>query len=168
MAKKDPVQEKLAKKTTFTKNGYTLTRLARFEIKARVLRKKEYWFGREADLSPVDFAMGWGPMSDQAVINKLSISQDNRWYYWETSNLPIAKRKIETHSGNMHLIPADENVEDLLLSVPEGKVVHLKGYLVNAKADDKWKWTSSLSRKDTGSNSCELFYVENYVPVSVK
>ncbi len=65
----------------FEKNGYTITALANFELNARVLGVEHYRFDREAELAPVDLALGWGPMSDSAVLSKVSISQGGRFYY---------------------------------------------------------------------------------------
>ena len=65
-------------------------------------------FGREADLSPVDVAFGWGRMSDPAVIERLTISQSNRWYHWRYEGEPsIPAPEIAVSSANMQLIPAD-------------------------------------------------------------
>ena len=55
---------------------YRITPLQeQFEISARVLGRKDYTFGREADLSPMDLALGWGPMADPEVIAAFGISQ---------------------------------------------------------------------------------------------
>ena len=32
------------------------------------------WFDGGADLSPVDFAVAWGPMSDPAILGRLSVT----------------------------------------------------------------------------------------------
>ncbi|WP_166627906.1 hypothetical protein [Thiopseudomonas denitrificans] len=42
-----------------------------------------------------------------------------------------------------------------------GQVIALEGYLVDAAAPDGWRWNTSLTRKDTGTGACELFWVEN-------
>ena len=60
---------------------YQLTPRAGFNIRARVLSRENYYLGAEADLAPVDLALGWGPMSDQAVLDRISISQGSRWYF---------------------------------------------------------------------------------------
>jgi hypothetical protein len=70
------------------------------------------------------------------------------------------RRDIERHSANMHLIPANEWVEDTLDEVREGSLVELRGFLIEAEADDGWRWRSSLTRDDTGARSCEVFFVE--------
>jgi hypothetical protein len=61
---------------------------AGIESKREVLSKARYRTGRECEISPVDFALGWGCMSNQAVIDKLDISQGGRWYEYHWSNFP--------------------------------------------------------------------------------
>jgi len=58
------------------------------------------------------------------------------------------------------MIPANEEVKAALFDVEEGQVVQLHGYLVRIDADDGWQWRSSLTRKDTGDNACELVLTE--------
>lgn len=144
---------------SFPHGDYTIKPLATFALEARVLGRKDYGFGREAELSPVDLALGWGPMSDSQVLLAIDISQSGRFYYWHTQNFPIPRRQIEVHSANMHMIPADEGVRRQLLRVREGQVVRLEGLLVRVDADDGWHWQSSLTREDTGNGACELIWV---------
>jgi hypothetical protein len=143
-----------------SKNGYTIWPLERFALDARVLAAEHYQFGREADLSPVDLALGWGPMSDTAVLSKIQITQNNRFYFWHVEAFPIPRRQIEINSANMHMIPATDDVERQLSRVRPGSLVRLRGYLVEARAPDGWHWRSSLTREDTGNGACELVWVE--------
>jgi len=156
-----PVQEDLSGASPFVYKNYTITPLARFELAARVLGKERYRLGREAELAPVDFALGWGRMSDEAVFKRLAIGQSNRFYYWRAEELPIPQREIETSSANMHLIPADAHVAQRLEDVRQGNVVKIRGYLVRVDAKDGWNWKSSLTRHDTGNGACELIWVED-------
>ncbi len=144
----------------FEKNGYDLTALARFDLTARTLGIERYRFDREADLSPMDVALGWGPMSDSAVLAQISIRQGGRFYYWSTPDLPVPRREIEVNSANMHLIPARREIGKKLDALRPGSIVTLRGYLVEAQAHDGWRWRSSLTREDTGNGACELFWVE--------
>ncbi len=160
VAPDDPRQEALGRRITLERKGYAVEPLARFEIEARVLGKEIYRADREAELAPVDLALGWGPMSDSAVLEKISIGQGNRFYYWSVREFPIPERDIVEHSANMHLIPADAAVEKRLREVRPGQVVALSGYLVEATGKDGWRWRSSLARTDTGFGSCELVWVE--------
>lgn len=157
-----PEQKTKSTAKTFQVNGYTLTEMASFKLKAKVLSKKNYSLGRETDLSPVDLALGWGRMSDESVINNITFSQSNRWYYWRTDAYPIPRREIETSSANMHMIPANDFVEDALKSVKKGDIIQLIGSLVNVDANDGWRWRSSMTRTDTGGGSCELIWVEKF------
>jgi hypothetical protein len=161
IAANDPVQVDVANGARFSKNNYQLQTLAEFEIEARVLAKESYSTGRESDLSPLDFALGWGVMSDSAVLKQLSISQGNRFYYYQWENsAPRPPEEIAQHSANMHLIPSSADIEKQMKAVRVGQVVKIVGKLVEAQASDGWRWRSSLTRKDSGNGACELIYVE--------
>lgn len=140
-------------------NGFTLTPLTDYIVEARVLSREDYSFGTEAELSPTDLALGWGPMSSEAVLSKIKISQSNRFYYWQVEEFPIPRREIEIHSANTHIIPANDMIKRQLETVRKGQIVKLKGQLVEAKRADGWHWRSSLSREDTGNGACEVMYV---------
>ena len=155
-----PVQKQLESPRSFDHAGYRVTPLAEFSIRAKVLSRENYSQGRESDLSPIDLALGWGRMSDEAVLQHIEISQSGRWYRWRTERFPIPRREIETHSANMHMIPADDPVSDILGGIRRGQIIELDGFLVRADADDGWRWISSLTREDTGARSCELVYVK--------
>lgn len=144
----------------FQKERYTMTALARFTLTARVLGVERYRFDHAADLAPVDLALGWGPMSDSAVLSRIRITQGGRFYHWRADSFPIPRREIEVNSANMHLIPATPDVEKALKRVRRGSIVELSGYLVEARAGDGWRWMSSMTREDTGAGACELIWVE--------
>lgn len=141
--------------------NYHVEPLAKFSIEARVLNTERYRLGRESEISPVDFALGWGAMSDSAVLDRIDISQHGRFYFWHVDEFPIPREEIESHSANMHMIPANAAVARRLKEIRPGQVVRLRGYLVAISADDGWKWRSSLSRTDTGNGACELVWVES-------
>jgi hypothetical protein len=161
-AKEAPTQVNITNPSSFTFGNYTITPLATFKIKAKVLSREEYNFGREADLSPVDLALGWGNMSDEAVVDQIEISQSGRWYRWHANTLPIPKREIETHSANMHLIPADGFVKSEINKARTGDIIQLTGKLVEVKSGDGWRWKSSMTRSDTGDHACEVIWVDSF------
>ena len=139
---------------------------ARFEITARVLSRKDYSMGAGADLVPIDLALGWGRMSDSAVLANIDITQSGRFYYWNVKEFPIPRREIETSSANMHMIPADAVVKRQLARVRTGQVVRLEGFLVDASRAGGWYWKTSMTRDDTGAGACELIYVQSVDVVS--
>lgn len=145
--------------TPITVGSYTLLPRASFEIEARILARERYRSGRESELSPIDLTLGWGPMSDTAVLEHIEISQGNRFYFWRTENPPISLQAIARHSANMHMIPADDAVRDQLLALRKGQVVRIEATLVDVEAADGWRWKTSLTREDTGAGACELMRV---------
>ena len=152
--------QQLTNQADITLNGYNINPLQTFTIKARVLSATHYFFDREADLSPVDLALGWGPMSDDAILKNIKISQANRFYYWKVNNFFIPRAQIEKNSANMHMIPANDQIEKTLKTIKTGQLVEITGYLVEATAANGWRWKSSLSREDVGAGACELVYVK--------
>jgi len=115
----------------------------------------------ETKYSPTDLALGWGPMANPAVSDKLGISQGGRWYYyqWGSEGPPIAPDEIVRSSANMHMIPADGSVADALAKIRKGDTVHVDGWLVQINRDDGWHWRSSTTREDSGDGACEVVYV---------
>ena len=162
LAPDPPQQQKLQSAQPFTHKGYTITPLATFAATAKVLSVKRYRWGREADLSPLDLALGWGRMSDQQVLEDIEIWQANRWYRWRTKRFPIPRREIELYSSNMHLIPANPAVAEMMTAVRRGEIVSFQGFLVRVDGEDRWRWVSSLTRRDTGARACELVWVEAF------
>jgi hypothetical protein len=157
-----PLQERVSDARPFDHRGYRITPLANFVVTARVLARENYRIGRESDLSPVDLALGWGPMSDQRVVDRISIRQSGRFYHWRVKEFPIPRRDIERNSANMHFIPATESLADRIADVPEGAMVRVQGMLVNVDANDGWRWRSSLTRDDTGAGACELIWLTGF------
>jgi hypothetical protein len=145
----------------WTRDGVKFEPLARFAVRGVVLSQERYHFDPEAGLAPVDLALGWGRMSEAAVINALRISQDHRWYqYGWRKAPPIPEEEIARSSANMHLIPADKTVRAAVLAVRRHELVEFEGYLVQVTRPG-WHWRSSLSREDSGGHSCEVVWVEH-------
>jgi len=148
--------------TGFEHEAYQVTRKSRFEIQGRVLSTENYYLGREADLSPIDLALGWGVMSDTSLLEQLEISQSSRWYRWRyEDSILVSEQQIIASSGNMHMIPATQSVEQSLMKLRQGDVIALQGYLVDVDHKSGWKWRTSMTRTDTGGGACEIVYVES-------
>ena len=156
-----PVQKDLSGGPQFRVNGYTLTGLAEISIGARVILAEHYSSDRESQLSPVDLVLAWGPMADPRVLDAIRFSQSGRFYRWHYQGQPpIPHRQIELNSANMHMIPSSDAMARKLKAVKAGDLVQIRGYLVQAVAQDGWAWRSSLTRKDTGGGACELIFVQ--------
>jgi hypothetical protein len=165
-----PTQTLLKAAPSFPYKEFMVTPLAEFNIQAKVLSYENYSFDEGSKISPTDLALGWQSMSKEDILKSIDISQSRRWYRWSVKNkkFPVSRRSIETQSANMHIIPADESVEKTLKSVRKGEIIELQGSLVEVRGENNWRWRSSLTRNDTGGNSCELFYVQSIKKVYYK
>ena len=162
VAPNDPVQISMEKSSVYIQGKYELKALAKFDIEARVLSKEIYYADRESELAPVDLALGWGAMSDSLVLEKLAISQGRRFYHYRwDAEPPRPPDEIAKHSANMHLVPTSSVLAERMKNIRVGQVVRIVGQLVEARAPDGWRWTSSLTRDDTGVGACELIRVES-------
>ena len=157
----EPVQVAINDEPEIEYGEYHLKQLALLSIDARVLHRKTYGYDRSAKLVPVDLALGWGPMSDQAVLNRMKISQSMRFYWYQYQTPPIPKDEIISHSTNLHVIPATSGIGSFCKSLRQGELVHLEGKLVEATGPEIGTWRSSLSRTDSGNGACELMLVED-------
>lgn len=156
----DPVQRNLDSAAAIERGGFLLRPRAQFSATVRVLRREDYSLGPLAKLVPTDFAVGWGRMSDSAVLEDIEISQGNRFYFWRTENWPIPRDEIEEHSANWHLIPENEVVGKVLGRLRPGTVVELRGQLVDIESAEAGMRTS-MSRDDTGAGACEILLAES-------
>lgn len=162
IAPDNPVQTNFAApQATIAFKDAVLHPLAKFSVTARVLSRENYHFDAGSDLSPTDLALGWGRMSDTSVLRHIDISQGGRFFYWQVQQFPIPRQEIDTHSSNMHMLPANAMVAHQLKRVRAGDVVTIDGLLVEADKAGGWRWRSSLTRDDTGDGACEVVYVEN-------
>lgn len=157
----EPTQQLTSSEAPFVYKEFQIKPLATFSIDARVLHRKIYRYDPGAPLAPVDLAVGWGPMSDEAVLDRLDVSQASRFYFYEWQGQPpIPREEIISHSTNLHLIPQTDEIASECKSLRTGELVHLSGLLVEATGPDIGTLRSSLSRTDSGRGACEIVWVE--------
>lgn len=153
-----------AQEVRLEKPGYQFQPQAYFEIQARVLSRRLYRYDGASRISPLDLALGWGRMSDSAVLGKLNIRQSDRWYYYSwPAGPPIPVGEIVASSANMHMIPANAGIERRLKRIKAGNVVRIKGFLVNVTGANGFYWNTSLRRDDVGNGACEIVWVAELV-----
>jgi hypothetical protein len=157
----DPTQELLENAKPITVGAFTLQPRARYDIEARVLSVERYRVDGGASLAPIDFAVGWGAMSDSETLKHFRIQQGGRFFSIYPDQDALDVTTALRASANMHLIPASDAVRQAMFATRPGNVVTLSGYLVSASREDGFTWNSSLTRDDSGNGACELMYVES-------
>lgn len=171
LVKGEPLQSALTNEQAepWAFGPYRMRALANFDITARLLSRKFYHSDEMSDLAPIDFAVGWGPMSDQAILDRISVWQTGRFFFWKYQNPPpIGRDEIICHAANMHLIPSTPKVEAQLKQVQTGDLFRLRGSLVEAIKPGINPIRSSLIRTDTGKGACEVVWVESVERVDAK
>lgn len=157
----DPLQSQLETPQALTRGDFHVIPQAKFSAEVRVLSRERYRMGPLADVSPLDIAVGWGPMSDSSVLANLDVWQSGRFYFWHYDDEPpVPPPVIVSHSANWHLVPANDVVWRKLRGLRVGDVVQLDGMLVNLENPEVGTMATSLRRDDTGAGACEIIYVE--------
>jgi hypothetical protein len=156
-----PVQEDVPPQTIL-RGDFRLTAVARYTLRGRVLGKKRYWDKPQNQLVPIDVAVGWDRMSDQAVLDQFSrFSMGNRFFFYEWARQPpLPREEIERSAANNHIIATDAGVARAVRALRRGQLVEMQGWLVEAEGPRGFRWVTSRRRDDTGNGACEVFYVE--------
>jgi hypothetical protein len=162
VAPDEPVQVNFDEPPRFEAKGYTFIKRAKYDITARLLRKEIYRLDGGAGLAPVDLGVGWGPLSDSALLDQLEFSQMGRFFYWQPrkADFPLPTPVLISHLAQMHMIPATKELEAALKKLRPGQIITASGYLVDVRGPGGFTWNTSLTRTDTGNGACELFWVE--------
>jgi hypothetical protein len=162
LAPAEPQQGDVTSATPSQIGRWTLMPRATYRITARILGIERYHVDFLAPLVPEDLALGWGPMSDNRILNSMDISQANRFYFWRSpGSTPISKEIIISHSANTHVIPESALIARQLSHLRPGQIVTLSGLLVDGKRDDGAWIKSSMVRTDTGAGACEVLLVQD-------
>ncbi len=133
-------------------------------VTGRVLSTRRYFSGIEEKVSSVDLALGWSWLAENAIVDQLNFTQnDRRLYYQSKSLLPLTTDQIAANSSNNHIIAANDEVEDTVEGLQKDDLVTLSGFLVNVKYGDDWHWDTSVSRTDEGDGACEIIYVTEVI-----
>lgn len=140
---------------------FRLAPRAGYEITAKVLSKRRYRWDDLAAIAPWDFALGWGALSDEAVLRPLKVAQGDRFMFWHLYDSPLDINLVNRSSANVHLIPANDGILQRIEDIPKGAIVTLSGELVDVHFPDQTMIPSSLTRLDTGPGACEILVVQN-------
>ena len=149
-------------------DGLSISSLSTYRIWGKALCVRAYaGFDKGSSGFPIDLGIAWGNVakSDYHKFVNFSFSNDesaNQWlmFKFKTQDVPWETDYFESHVSNNHICPANENIYNALMSLKDGDVVCLEGYLAESwRADGQTILTSSLSRNDTLGGACEAFYV---------
>ncbi|MGA2403325.1 MAG: hypothetical protein ABSG91_16740 [Syntrophobacteraceae bacterium] len=160
----DPKPWEVGKKVIFP--------LVEFWLQGRVLCSERYDDDALADICPIDIGLGWGPMSDQSIIDQLDFVQSGRKLEYslaDPEHPPSSYGTLWEYVKNVHTIPADEDIKKKVCSVRTGDLIELRGYLVGIRENGQWTQVSSL-KKEVGVDhtTCLIFWVTHFKKLNIK
>src|SRR5260370_403219 len=107
LVSEEPTQRLVTNTEPWQVKEYTITPLADYHIRARVLQTERYWFDSSSGLSPIDLFVGWGRMSDQAILDQLSYWARHRGaeYRPKGTQWPLPFAQFNSPTPTTHIIP---------------------------------------------------------------
>lgn len=158
-----PLQHTVAIGWRFSLTDQVAARVrATYSVQAYVMAVERYRWSALSDVSPVDFALAWGPAATTSVQSSIAVTQRARWFYWRLpslSGMPSLPSLMES-MANTHMVPATLAIREQLLSLRPGASIQAFGYLVDLESDTPaLRRATSLTRTDSGAGSCEIFLV---------
>jgi hypothetical protein len=158
----EPVQLPYTGENIYKRIGeytFTLVPVATYQLAAVIICIHSYAADEVDELTPVDLCVVWGRMADPAYIHSFTCEQRDRGCYLTAEESPFDDAYVDTHFTNIHVIPANTTILKTIQSVTVNQALYLEGFLVNVYCNGVQIWETSLTRKDTGDNSCEVLYV---------
>lgn len=137
-----------------------------FVTEALVLSRQSYNHDDESTVSPLDLMLGWGPMSNPAMVGEINLRQSGRFGYVSVdAGSGIDLDAMSPFWANVHMIPASPEIGEALAQIRTGDLVRLEGALVNVSGPDGWTWRTSITRTDKGGGACEILLVTAVIPI---
>ena len=161
---RDPKPWKVGKSVIFP--------LVEFWLQGRVLCSERYDDDSLSDICPIDIGLGWGPMSDQSIIDQLDFVQGNRKLEYtpcDPDHPPPSYASLWEYVKNVHTLPADDGIKKKVCSVRTGDLIELRGYLIGIQENGQWTQVSSL-KKEVGEDhtTCLIFWVTHFERLNIK
>ena len=167
LVSEDPQVLELPGMASFDVKGYFITPLSSFAMNARVLEVSNYTTSGTADLlsaiSPVDFFLGWGKMSDSAVADNLQVKLGQRSFGLPFKGLSLDWGYIRLHTWLGIIVPATPEVASIVMKVRKNNIISMSGYLVNIKTPSNRSVNTSLAHPDDSYGAMAVLWVEKIV-----
>ncbi|MDG6256239.1 MAG: hypothetical protein QCH35_01430 [Methanomicrobiaceae archaeon] len=173
-----PLQENLTSPDAFSRGigdwHFTMTAVARYTLRGKLVARDNYSGSTPDTLSPVDLSFAWGKLIEAPYEDYVSYYKEPRHLNYHChfpAGCPALNYSyINGHSSNNHCIFANESVQAAAEAVGIGDVVEIRGYLVDVRGVDSrgstYTWNTSRTREDELEGACEIIWVEEVAQVS--
>lgn len=139
---------------------FTIVPVAAYKASVLVICMKYYNADEVDELAPVDLCVVWGKLAEPKYLQHFTCTQTERGCRLTSrTESYLDDSYVGTHFTNMHIIPANETILEAIESIKGDQAVFLEGFLVNVYSGGAVIWETSLTWKDSGSDSCEVLYV---------
>ena len=133
---------------------YQAMAVGTIDVTARVLARRDYPATGYGELLPTDLVLGWGPMSDNRVIDHVTIRQEERGMALQ----PDATGAITTEAAYASALQATVYSDfrphsEALAALRVGDVIHLYGWRQKLKDASGAIWAGGTGHEATGQRA---------------
>lgn len=159
-APEQPVLVKVNRHAGIDIEHYTLKPTWEIETTARVLSQKRYWFDEKTHLSPIDFVLGWGQLSDERILSQIKTPIHGREFDLNVIRPPLTLDEIRQHLLFMHAVPSSESVSEQLKNIRPGNIITIQGYIVDINDRSDLIWKSSFTDRNSRLDGNQIVYID--------
>lgn len=114
----------------FETENYKLVPVASISAETRVLARNRYWFDDFASLSPFDYVLGWGEMSDEEFLRRMQVRISERTHSVRYAVELIPRNDMKNLVLHGHFIPSTSEIMSEMRKIRRGHLVAFEGYIV--------------------------------------
>lgn len=130
----------------------------------------EKWYSRFKDMDPLntkDICVLWGDNAEGEIYNNYSFKSIEYVCQYQSREVQDQSNILDGRQlSNNHLLPADDEIYDIIRQAKVGDQIYLEGYLSDYSIMENGQKTvsrgTSTTRIDTGNGACETVYVTDF------
>jgi hypothetical protein len=124
------------------------------DVTARVLARQDYPRDGYGEVLPTDLVLGWGPMSDNRIIDHVAIRQVDRGVELVPDNTGAITADAARASVMVVAVYSDFQAHTAALNTLRvGDVIHLYGWRLKLKNADGSIWSGGSGREKVGERA---------------
>lgn len=157
-----PAQTDVSETRVALNDGFEATLLFGYVLEGRVVTRREFRHSLASAISPLDLGIVWGELAEPGGTDRITFKTGHRRIRFRPvpGEGPHLIDDWQDRVTNNHLIPANQQLRDKLMSIEVGTQVRIRGYLVEVTGDTIRPWRSSTTRDDGSAIAgCEIILV---------
>ncbi len=151
----------------FTLKNITFTPVATIDMQARVISIAEYKNDNLSAVSPLDYMVGWGNMSDSKYLSEMRFGLSHRSYsYSYQYSMRLNPDQISSHLAHVVIIPATDEIASFFKNkIAVDSIIEIVGYVVDLQLPGNQNKSSYFWSNSDPDKAASLYLWVNSVSI---